>query len=229
MEKNIPITVYSTQASLADQAVKMLPGLFREFERDFGPYAHDSFTAYIHSGSGGMEYSGATITSLGALDHELFHSWFARSVMPAEGRSGWIDEALASWRDYGYFQAPNLLLRPATNLANFSPFRKSTPSNCYRDGRHLISELDREFAEFGGMKPMMRKFYERYKNQVVTNEEFWQFLASLSQKNLDEFFTKYTLGGGQFEISNFSIGIPGFLPEGHHPSPLTPDEISRLR
>jgi hypothetical protein len=220
-ENNIPVQIYSEIPSLVDDAVATLPDLFRELEDDYGPYAHPTFTAYMHSGRGGMEYVGATITSLGSLDHELFHSWFARGVMPAEGRSGWIDEALASWRDYSYFQAPSLLTRNATNLANYSPFRKSTANNCYVDGRQLIAELDREFAAFGGMKPLMKLFFERYKNRVITNEEFWNFLNVMTQINVDAYFKRYTLGGVSSVNSQNT--------DTKHPLPLSKKEILNLR
>lgn len=212
-EKNIPVTVYSTSSSLVNKASQLLPLYFAEYERDFGPFAHDQYVAYIHSSGGGMEYSGATITSISALDHELLHSWFARSVMPAEGRSGWIDEAFASWHDYGYFQSPSLLSRLPTNLSSFSPFRKSTPDNCYHDGRHLISELDRNFAQFGGMRPLMKLLFERYKNRVITNEEFWQFLSVKTQMNIDAFFQRYTLGGASATFTSLAQTPKALLPK----------------
>lgn len=189
----IPVTVYSAQGSLADRAISILPELFSEFENDYGPYPHQSFTAFIQSNGGGMEYSGATNSSISALDHELLHSWFARGVMPADGRSGWIDEAIASWRDNGYFQAASLLSRPATNLSSYSPYRMSTPSNCYSDGRQLLSELDRVLAPYGGLRPVLRLFSDQYQHRVVTNEEFWQFLESLTLIDLDLYFIRYTV------------------------------------
>ncbi len=232
MEKTIPVTLYSSNAALIEQAKNLLPGWFQEYERDFGPYPHESFTAYLQASGGGMEYSGATISSIGALDHELFHSWFARGVMPAEGRAGWIDEALASWRDYDYFQAPSLLSRTPTYLANASAFEKSTPDNCYRDGRQLIAELDRVFASFGGMKPLMKEFFARYKHQVVTTEEFWNFLATKTGINVDAYFLRYAWGQAASDSSQAqgtSVIFPDGAENSKHPSPLTEAEVEKLR
>lgn len=229
-EKQIPVTLYSSSQSILDQAAAMLPGLFQEFERDYGPYAHDSFTAFLQSGGGGMEYSGATITSVGALDHELFHSWFARGVMPAEGRSGWIDEAFASWRDYDYFQASSLLSRTPTLLADFSPYRQATPDNCYRDGRRLVAELDRVFAAYGGMKPLMKLFFARYSHHVVTNEELWNFLSSMTMLNVDAYFQRYTLNQAAQDLSSGAQELfvePGL--KSKHPAPLTRSDVEKLR
>lgn len=224
----IPVTLYSEDLDLIEQARLQLPKLFEELEGDYGPYPHAQFLAYLHSGGGGMEYAGATITSLGALDHELFHSWFARGVMPAEGRSGWIDEALASWRDYGYFRASQLLSRSPTVLAAYSPFRKSTPSNCYKDGRQLIAELDLYLSNFGGMKPLMKSFFERYRHRVVTTEEFLAFLKTKTGKNIEMFFDRYIFG---LANSNQATEIPESAQDwdSKHPHPLSAEEIRNLR
>jgi hypothetical protein len=222
VSRNIPIEVYSESPLLVEEALNQLPALFQEFERDFGAYPHEKFLAYVHSGSGGMEYAGATITSIPALDHELFHSWFARGVMPAEGRSGWIDEAMASWRDNGYFQSTSVLSRAPTNLANYSPFRKSTASNGYKDGRLLLSELDRTFATYGGLKPLMRLFFERYQHRIVTTEEFQLFLESLTMMDLDVFFQRYVYGAA-------SMNLRMSQEDDSHPKMLTHEEILNLR
>lgn len=224
LEKDIPIEVYGITASLVDTAVAQLPKLFAELEGDYGPYAHAKFVAYMNDRSGGMEYVGATITSVASIDHELLHSWFARSVIPADGRSGWIDEAMASWRDYGYATATSVLQRTPTNLSNYSPFRKSTPSNSYVDGRAIMAELDREFDAIGGLKPVMKAFFEKYKNKVVTNEEFWSFLQVYTTLNMTPFNLRYAMS----ESQETDEPAPSEEPS-KHPTPLTEEEILRLR
>lgn len=224
LEKDIPVEIYGLTDALVNSAVAVVPKLFAELEKDYGPYAHDKFLAYMNDRSGGMEYVGATITSLASIDHELLHSWFARSVIPADGRSGWIDEAMASWRDYGYSKGTTLLSRTPTNMADYSPFKKSTPSNVYVDGRALMAELDYKMADFGGMKPIMKEFYKRYKNKVVNNEEFWQFLGDYTKIDVQPFNERYALGAAE------EVPTGGTPPEGSkHPTPLTEDEILRLR
>jgi hypothetical protein len=217
----IPITLYGTEAGLLDRAAAMLPPLFDELQTAYGPYPHSSFTAYVKASGGGMEYAGATISSLGSLDHELFHSWFARGVFPAEGRSGWIDEAMASWRDYGYARAAALLQRAPTALAPADPFAPMTVRNCYRDGRALMAELDRVLEAYGGMKAAMRVFFERYKYRVVTTEEFQSFLSELAQKDLSPYFERYVYAavpaGENADADPF------------HPPPISEAEAARLR
>lgn len=221
LEKKIPVEVYGASSSLVNSAASQLPKLFAEFEKDYGAYAHNKFVAYMTDRSGGMEYVGATITSLASLDHELLHSWFGRSVIPADGRSGWLDEAMASWRDYGYQKASTLLQRTPTNLANYSAYRKSTPSNSYVDGRALMAELDHEFSSFGGLKTIMKAFFQRYKNKIMTNEEFWHFLELQTNLDLEPFNQRYAMSEAEEEQSsqNFS----------RHPKPLSKEDVLKLR
>lgn len=232
LEKDIPIEVYGVTSSLVNSAVAVLPSLFKELEADYGPYPHDKFLAYMNDRSGGMEYVGATITSVASIDHELLHSWFARSVIPADGRSGWIDEAMASWRDYGYTRASSTLNRTATNLSNYSPFRKTTPSNSYVDGRGLFAELDREFATMGGLKSVMKDLHATYKHKVITNEEFWSFLEDHTGMELDDFRIRYTLGNAtssSYAKTSLKTNDVSPMEVSKHPTPLTEEEILRLR
>src|SRR5262245_2831864 len=64
-----------------------------------GPYSHGNrFTAYIwENQERSMEYDGAVTSNVAALEHEVFHSWYARGIKPASQNDGWIDEA---WDNY---------------------------------------------------------------------------------------------------------------------------------
>ena len=106
-EREVPITSYGENLGDVEQALQNASVFLRELEETFGPYPHESLLVYCTGNiSGGMEYAGATMTDLPSLGHEITHSWFARGVMPANGNAGWIDEAIARWRDQGY---PNAL------------------------------------------------------------------------------------------------------------------------
>lgn len=185
----IPLVAYSREEQLAAKAIEMLPALFAELEATYGAYAHPSFLAYI-AGRGGMEYSGATISSLGALGHELTHSWFARGVMPSDGRSGWIDEAIASWRDFGYFRsAPSG--RAPTNLARYSAFQRFTPGNSYSDGRQLLSEIDHLLASQGGLRPALADFFHEWKLRTVRTADLEAFLGRRSGPAMTDLFRRF--------------------------------------
>lgn len=69
------------------------------FSAMFGPYAHgDRYVLWIRDDQGSsMEYDGATVTAMGAIEHEILHSWFARGTSPITDVDGWVDEAVTSW------------------------------------------------------------------------------------------------------------------------------------
>lgn len=229
----IPVTVYSANQAKVDEAVSMIPGLFDELENTYGPYTHNQFIAYI-SGSGGMEHAGATITGISSLGHELLHSWFARGVRPADGRSGWIDEAIASWRDYGYRRAASLLTRRPTNLGRFSAFHRFTPRNCYVDGRALLAEIDAYVADQGGLKPLLKEFYRRYQRRAVRTADFQKVLEELSGRSMEAFFDRYVFAGdATFSTvtaeENLAQNEGAEEGEHHHPPALTREEILELR
>ncbi len=223
----IPLTIYSRDSALAGDAISRLPALFQELESTYGPYAHSSFIAYI-SGSGGMEHSGATITSVSALGHELTHSWFARGVMPSDGRSGWIDEAIASWRDNGYFRANQVGSRAPTNLSRISAFQRFTVYNAYVDGRNLLSEIDFLFAAQGGLRPVLKDFYAAWKGKSIRVADFRFFLEEKSGINLGQLFQKYVYADTNFP-GDSTIHPQFRADETLHPPPLTEEEIRQLR
>lgn len=230
LERSIPITIYSENRAPLNQAVARIKDLFSELEGTFGPYRHASFTAYVSGGSGGMEHAGAAITSVRSLGHELTHSWFARGVMPAQGRAGWIDEAVASWRDYGFERKDPAESRERTVLSQSSPFELFTPVNVYVDGRALLANLDFMFVANGGekngLKPILARFFSLWQGQVVTPEIFQGFLESESGISLQDIFSKYVYQapGAPNRIESQSDAEYGF-----HPRPLTQRQIVRLR
>ena len=127
--QRIPIVAYGTRAAETVDAIRIAKKVITELEAEYGAYAHEDLTIYVTDDiDGGMEYCGATMTVLGALEHEITHSWFARGVMPGNGNSGWIDEAIASWRDAGYRSLEPNPRRAPVNLAAFPPYRRHSPS-----------------------------------------------------------------------------------------------------
>ncbi len=227
--KSVPVTIYADTASDADAGLANALRILKELETDYGPFAHEKLVAYITADGGGMEYCGATMTSLYSMGHELTHSYFARGYMPANGNAGWIDEAIASWRDEEY---PTEKTPPVTaaNLAGFSPYRRMTPEAAYTDGMSVIAHLDHVVH---GMKPVLREFFARAKYQVVTTPQFQGQLESITGMSLKDLFAHYVYGKAEGEDDGVLPRLmPGFpRPRGvvHHPRPFTHAELARLR
>jgi hypothetical protein len=93
------------------------------------------------------------------------------------------------------------------------------------DGRALMAELDLKFAPIGGLKPIMKVFFSRYKNKIMTNEEFWSFLEIQTKLDVDPFNLYYAMS--EAEETPDEPTDPD--EETKHPTPLTEEEVLRLR
>lgn len=227
----IPLTVYSGSQSNVSRGMTNLKRYLAELEGTYGAFAHASFTAYITDTGGGMEYCGATITSLGALGHETTHSWFARGVMPANGNAGWIDEAIASWRDDGYPRGNGAVGTPRV-LGGFSPYKRYTTRDAYSYGAELMADFDAMLSgsSFGGLRNMLKEFFGGFKRKTITTPLFQSQMERALGQNMQQFFDRNVYGKGLL------TRLPGVgVPEGwdvdwsRHPRPYTREEWLELR
>ena len=214
--REIPVTIYSTQSLSSFES--RTKSTLAELENDYGAFPHQKVVIY-GAGSGGMEYCGATMTSLWALSHELTHSYFARGVMPAAGNAGWIDEAIASWRDADYRQSSLSSLSPS-QMAGHSVYTRMTDDDAYSKGERFMGYLDRLFTAQGGLKKFLRDLVEKRLFKPMLNEEFKQDLELYFNHSLDNEFSKYIMGkkGDKFD---YEVANP------YHPK-LTPSQLLKL-
>ena len=200
VEKTIPLTVYANSNGLVRQGVNGSKKVIKDLEATFGPYMHDVAIVYVTKYyDGGMEHAGATITGIWALEHEFTHFWFARGVMPASGNSGWIDEAIASWRDDGYLSASVPSSRRPVNLGSYSQYRRDTEYQAYTKGEAYLRELHTQFtAQYGelGLKKVLAELYAEKQGQSISNTFFNQFLADRADFEVDSTYNKYVYGAG---------------------------------
>jgi hypothetical protein len=114
------------------------------FEARLGPYPHPTLTVHVRAGGRSMEYAGATVTSLAALEHELVHAWWARGLSPATYADGWIDEGWATYTTAGPEARTAMPLDPAAGpwrIYDAHPFARVTPKIAYNGGRQVFAGL----------------------------------------------------------------------------------------
>ena len=191
----IPIVVYSKTSKKAKDLlhtfVQDTKKVLNDLESDFGPFPHNSVTILAQGkGRGGMEYAGATSTGLKSLRHELDHSYFARSVIPANGDAGWIDEAIAKWGDKGYPRSKTPPIRPV-NMSGRSPYIRTTGPEAYTIGRDFLSYLDYVFRKHGGLKKFLAIYAKRKRHQSVTAIEFQELVEDFHGESLQQLFDTY--------------------------------------
>ncbi len=202
--REIPVVVYNKSSSWTGAAgMDRLKGkaleVFNELEKDYGAWPHEQLIVY-NAGMGGMEYCGATMTDTGALGHEMFHSYFARGMMPANGNSGWLDEALASWRDAAYPRITSL--SGSSGMSSHAYYTRITDQAAYSFGARFMSYLDGKLAEKGGLKPFMRYMTDKRIFSPIFVEEFSKELSQFSGIDVGEDFRKYTYGGKSVEAKS---------------------------
>ena len=199
--RNIPSVVYfapSTFNGSLERLKNATSEIFHELESDYGPFPHPSITV-LQAGSGGMEYCGATMTDFSALGHELFHSYFARGVMPANGNSGWLDEALASWRDEGYQTLETL--NGSTGMSSHPYYTRITDTQAYTFGERFMRLMDGKTKAKGGLKPFMRYMVDKKTFSPIFVEEFIKEMNNFYGMSFDADFTRYTFSKSSFAPS----------------------------
>jgi hypothetical protein len=123
----------------------------------------------------------------------MLHSYFAKGVMPANGNSGWIDEAIASWRDKGYQRTPTPGFT-GSNIGRRTVYNRSTDKRSYDLGSKFMAYLDYRLQDVGGLKAFLRGYFATYKRTVVTTEHFKNNLEFFSGLDLSHEFNTLIWG-----------------------------------
>lgn len=232
VEREIPITVYNQSGKRLQKYLDETIAKLGKLEARFGPSTHPAYTIYVHGG-GGMEYPGATITSPGALGHELTHSWYARGIFPSDGNSSWVDEAVAAWQDSKYERAKTGPTGPPVNMSGHNVYVRDTDVKAYGEGRILMTQLDQLFADQGGLSPMLASLYAKKKRKMLTTDMFRDHLQRESGIDMVGIFDKYVYGKSSFDgEGGISYDRPGdeLFPEvpqvfSQHPRRFTLQEL----
>lgn len=192
--RDIPVIAYTTAKFGKKNALDTLQNKITEslsgLESLYGPFLHQTLTVF-NAGAGGMEYSGATMTSLEALNHELTHSYFARGgFMPANGNAGWIDEAVTSWSDAG-LPTKSDLGAMKSNMAGHSQYRRYTDMDAYTKGKSFISYLHYKFQANGGMTSFLNQLIQTDSFKPMTTEELIKKISDYYSEDVSPLFKKY--------------------------------------
>ena len=198
-ERNVQVTVYGNDEATVNDELSHAFEIMGELEAAYGPYAHKEMLIYVartlEPPLAGMEYCGATMTNPDhILEHEITHSWFGRGVMPANGNAGWIDEAIARWRDNEYPRADSEPDRPPVNLAGFSPYRRRTTRQAYFYGSLLLSEIDYLLRDQDGLLPVLKSLFVHSRREVIDTPFFQAFLEQQTGLDLAQIFARYVYG-----------------------------------
>ena len=220
----LPVDIYTSYDM--DTFVNSTKTILAELEADYGPFPHEQLIIYGNSPSGGMEYAGATSTSLGALGHELFHSYHARALMPANGNAGWMDEAIARWRDNKYPLTAALSFE-STQLAGASVWSRMTDRMAYKEGSAFLSWIAYRMNEKGlSFKNFLKDYFDDYKYTTVTTGLFERELSLASGMDLRADFKKY-IYGQSVKMNKMNLSLKSFEEDENHPK-LDQKQLDKL-
>lgn len=216
--RGVPVIIYSGSRLHNKYLKEKAWNVLAELEADYGAYPHDQLIIYGSGLKGGMEHAGATETSLISLGHELQHMWFAKGIHPANGNSGWLDEAIASWRDKGH-QSHEKPFYESVNLGAHSPYTRKTDKRSYEYGRSFMAYLDFTLKDIGrtGLKDFLRTFFENRKYTTVTTEDFKTELEDYAQMSFGEDFNQYIYGGTVKNKNHKHHNLEEDFENPHHP------------
>ncbi|MBL7664402.1 MAG: hypothetical protein JNM93_04670 [Bacteriovoracaceae bacterium] len=228
----INILVYNNTGTDLTSYLKLTKSVLAELENDYGQWPHGNITIYA-AGSGGMEYCGATMTSYWALPHEITHSYFARGIIPANGNAGWIDEAIASFRDDRYQKR----MTPGFNssqMAGHSVYSRYTDDNAYTLGKRFMEYLNYQEDANGGLKPFLKYYKDKWLHVPYFTQDFINELNAYTGKNYQSDFNRFIYGINQpyrfFEGSTSlekSFGFEDQHENPHHPK-LNLEDLEKL-
>lgn len=182
--KNITIEAYklSGNAVNLNTEINNIATFLADNENAYGAYLHDNkFTALFTTINGGMEYEGGTTTADWALNHETFHSWFARGMKPAGQSDGWWDEAFTTFHDDGANDTlPFDYTDPPVTLCSRNPWQRTTPSNSYGAGGRFWKGMA-ALLGVNNVNDLMGDLYDTYKGKSpVSTQMMEEFLVRKS-------------------------------------------------
>lgn len=224
----MPVVYYSfpeyTGAAKKDweNTVEML----KFYSETFGeyPFINDKYGMAMFGWVGGaMEHQ--TISSMGytlttgdgrfedVVAHELAHQWFGDAVSPATWKDIWLNEGFATYSEALWQEHLNGKQGLFTYMrkADYGRFEGTLydpqgfifGSTTYEKGAWVLHMLRNEVGDSTFFN-IIRTYYQDYKYQSVTTEQFKQVCERVSGRNLSYFFDQWIYKGTsrpEFEYS----------------------------
>jgi hypothetical protein len=140
----------------AEEAFAVLDPWLAELRGALGPFPMPRGLGVVLTQSGGgMEYYGATTTSLRALRHEVFHMYYGCSTVARTYRDSWWDEAINMWyeRSADPAYAPIAEEFRSDIVSGRSAVAVGFDRRAYDEGARIMQAVA---AELGGRDRMVR-------------------------------------------------------------------------
>ncbi len=226
---DVRILAFRGAASIPD-AYALLEWWLPELAMNFGPFPMPGgLSVLLVSKGGGMEYYGGTITSLWALQHEVFHMYFGCSTVQKTFRDSWLDEAINEWYEHSvdpWFYAMYPSYR-SNWVGARSPIAVGFDRRAYDQGAHIMQAVAHELGGRGQMIAFLRYLHHNYSFAPFDTFEFLNYLRDYSGVNMESRFVRWlfdsTSPSLMMELSRMEEPAPYLTPPDLNP----PESIRR--
>jgi len=222
--ETLPLQYYVSKEKLEDAIIDFAehPEYMRFFAETFGeyPFMDEKYgIAEFLWQAGAMEHQ--TITGAasnlitgsnyfeGILIHELAHHWWGDAVSPKSWNDIWLNEGFSTYSEALYYEFTSgkgaLQSTMISNYRDNFPGSLSSPgsflfsSTVYNKGAWALHMLRNETGDTVFFK-ILREYFEKYKYQNASTEDFQEICELISGKDLDKFFDQWINGEGEIEI-----------------------------
>jgi aminopeptidase N len=182
-----------------DAAWSELESWLPQLVRDIGPFPMPrGLSVFLVSGGGGMEYFGATISSLPALSHEVFHMYFACSAVARTYRDSWLDEAITSWYDQTYpaYLFPIEEGFRSNMVSGRSPVAVGFDGRAYYQGTQIMETIARRLGGRAALVSFLSYVHRRHAFAPFGTMDLAGYLLDFSGIDLRGQFHEWFYGDG---------------------------------
>jgi hypothetical protein len=223
---DVRILAFVGGASVTEAFDRLVPWL-TELAVNLGPFPMPrGLSILLVSHGGGMEYYGGTITSMRALEHEVFHMYYGCSTVLATYRDTWLDEAVNMWYEYSMDSSYAPIGEDYTSniVSGRSAVAVGFDRRAYDEGARMMEAVARELGGREAMIAFLRHVHQQHQFAPFTTWEFVGFLADFSGVDMVERFNGWLYEGGAAPI-----GRNGESPHAFHAKDLSPPDSIRQK
>lgn len=193
----------------AEEAFAALDPWLAELRGALGPFPMPrGLSVVLTQSGGGMEYYGATTTSLRALRHEVFHMYYGCSTVARTYRDSWWDEAIDMWyelsADPAY--APIAESFRSDIVSGRSAAAVGFDRRAYDEGARIVQAVA---AELGGREPMVRFLRDLHARRSFDPFTTWDLADEVQAWSGSDFHERFRL---------WLFQAPGVQADTHGPS-----------
>ena len=218
---DVRILAFIGGASVSEAFARLGPWL-TELQANLGLFPMPrGISLFLVSSGGGMEYFGGTITSLWAMEHEVFHMYYGCSAVMATYRDTWLDEAINMWYEYSMDPAyPPMDSGYRSNIVSGrSPVAVGFDRRAYDQGARMMEAVACKLGGRAAMIAFLSHVYQLKQFTPFTTWEFLDFLEDYSGVDMRAQFNGWVFLGSETHredgwASRYSLKTADLSPPG---------------